>query len=367
MRITFVLPYAGLQGGVRVVAIYAERLKRWGHEVLVVSTPQTVRFRRRVKSLLLGQEWCADHSEPSYFEGTGVEHRILERVRPVTNEDIPDGDVVIATFYTTARGVLGLSPAKGAKAILIQNYEVEEGKANPELDATWRMRMHKIVISKWLQDFAREKFGDAKASLVPYGIDFEQFDAPPREKQKNPTVGLLYAKNWYKGCRTSFAALKMAEAELSAIRLIAFGAERPGPIALKLPPGAEFHFRPAQDKLKDLYRQCDVWLCGSNREGFHMPPMEAMACRCPVVSTRVGGPVDMVKDGVNGYLADIGDAGGLAKGLLKTLKLPREEWKKMSDAAYETARHYAWDDATHLFAQALDVAVERNRRGEFEG
>ena len=36
-----------------------------------------------------------------------------------------------------------------------------------------------------------------------------------------------------------------------------------------------------------------------------------MACRCPVVSHRVGGSVDIIEEGINGHLVDIGDADGL--------------------------------------------------------
>lgn len=38
MRITFVLPDGGLSGGMRVAAIYAERLKQRGHDISVIST-----------------------------------------------------------------------------------------------------------------------------------------------------------------------------------------------------------------------------------------------------------------------------------------------------------------------------------------
>jgi hypothetical protein len=41
MRIIFVLPYAGLQGGIRVIAIYAERLRRRGHTVTIISHPRS--------------------------------------------------------------------------------------------------------------------------------------------------------------------------------------------------------------------------------------------------------------------------------------------------------------------------------------
>ncbi|MGO8925735.1 MAG: glycosyltransferase family 4 protein [Limisphaerales bacterium] len=367
MKITFVLPAVTLHGGIRVVAIYAEQLKRRGHDVAVAAPPLHIPVRRKIKSLVLGRGWPGSRLESSYFDGTPVKPRILERYRPVVDEDLPDADVVVATYYDTAHWVNRLAASKGAKAILIQNYEVEDGKSNAALDASWRMPMHKIVISNWLVELAREKFGDSVVSHVPYGVDLKQFNAAPRRKQAVPTVGMLYSKSWFKGCRTSLAALERVAVSLPSLRLVCFGAERPGPVTLRLPAYAEFHFRPPQDMLRQLYAQCDVWLCASNREGFHMPPMEAMACRCPVVSTRVGGPVDMIDEGVNGYLVEIGDVGTLSDRVLRVLKLPPADWQKMSEAAYRTAARYTWDEAADLFEKALELAIERTKRGELDG
>jgi glycosyltransferase involved in cell wall biosynthesis len=364
MRITFVLPFAGLAGGIRVLAIYAERLKRRGHKVFVISTPVDMPMRRKVKSFVLGRGWPGLRREPSHFDGVDVEHKILERVRPVVDADVPDADVVLTTYYTTAYGVQRLSPAKGAKAIFIQNYEIEEGKPNPKLDATWRMPMHKITISKWLVDLAREKFGDHVVSHIPNSVDTDRFHAPPRGKNSVPTVGLLYHSFSLKGCATSFKAIKQVKSAIPSLRLICFGAERPS-LRLPVPQFAEYYYRPPQNKLRDLYAQCDVWLCGSNVEGFHLPPLEAMACRCPVVSTRVGGPLDIVEEGVNGHLVDVKDVNALAERVMHVLNLPELRWKQMSDAAFETAIRYSWDDATELFEQALEFAVARHARDEF--
>lgn len=364
MRITFILPFAGLQGGIRVIAIYADRLARRGHEVTLVSTPQVFSVRDKIKSLLLGRGWPSP--EPSYFEDINVTHRVLEKVRPVADADVPDADVVVATYYTTAYGVQRLSSSKGAKAIFIQNYEVKEGKPNPQLDATWYMPMHKITISKWLVHLAQEKFGDSVVSHVPNSVDLDQFHAAPRGKSPVPTVGMLYNTFSLKGCGTSLKALKRVAAAMPAIRLVSFGAERPD-FRLRLPPYAEFHYRPPQQKLRELYAQCDVWLCGSNVEGFHLPPLEAMACRCPAVSTRVGGPMDIIEEGVNGHLVDPKDDDALADRVLRVLNLPGDQWKRMSEAAYHTVTRFTWDDATDLFEQALELAMERNRRGELLG
>lgn len=360
MKITFVLPYAGLQGGIRVLSVYAERLAQRGHDVHVISMPQVFSTRHTIKSLLLGNG--LPKPDPSYFDGSFVPHHVLDSPRPVTDQDVPDGDVIIATYYTTAAGVLNVSPSKGAKAIFIQNYEVPPGKSNPALDASWRMPMHKIVISKWLLNWARDKFGDTDVSHVPNSVDTSLFHAPVRSKNKYPTVGLLYSSLALKGCTVSLQALKRVAAVYPSLRLIAFGAEHPD-FRLPLPSYAEFHYRPPQEKLRELYAQCDVWMCGSNVEGFHLPPLEAMACRCPVVSTRCGGPLDVIEEGINGHLVNVGDNVSLADKVLKVLSLSDANWRSMSDAAYRTAVDFTWDDATDLFELALIRAIERVKSG----
>ena len=367
MRITFVLPYAGLAGGIRVVAIYAERLRRRGHEVFVVSTPKRqVRLRGKVKPLLLGRGWPAVDRVPSHFDGVDVPHRVIERWRPVADSDVPDADVVVATWWETAEWVAALSPNKGAKAYFIQHHEIHEGQPKDRVEATWRLPMHKITISKWLIELARDRYGDERASLVPNSVDMAQLRARVRGKQTRPTVGLLYSRAAWKGCDISFRAIEVARRAVPNLQVVAFGAQHPNE-RMPLPARTEYSFRPAQNKIKDIYAKCDVWLCGARREGFHLPLLEAMACRCPGVSTRAGGPNDIIDDGLNGFLVDVEDSDALAERLIHVLTLPESQWQAMSDAAYATARQYSWDDATDLFEQALQKAIERAKSGEIAG
>jgi len=362
-----VIPWANLSGGIRVITIYAERLQRRGHKVVVLSSSlrEKIPIRQQIKSLLLGRGLYKVLPERSVLHDSGVEHRVLQPLRHPGDGDFPDADVVVASFWNTAYHVIGLPPAKGAKAIFLQGYEVEPGKSNPMLDATWRMPLHKILISKWLVDLAREKFGDTTVSLVPNSVDQEQFYAAPRGKQPVPTVGFMYSKSPLKGIPTILAALNRVAAVLPSLRVICFGAQQPG-LRLRLPSCAEFHHQPPQDKIKELYRQCDVFLCGSIREGFFLPHLEAMACRCPVVSTRVGGPMDNIEPEINGHLVEVGNDGALADRVLRVLNLPEEKWVAMSEAAYRTATRYTWDDATDLFEKALELAIERGKRGELQ-
>lgn len=365
MKITFVLPFAGLAGGIRVAAIYADRLKKRGHDVFVVSLPTApISPIVRVKSLLKGQGWIPDYKEPSHFDGLDVPHKVLEHQPPITDADVPDADVVVATWWETAEWVAKLSESKGAKAYFIQHHEIFEGMPKERVEATWLLPMHKITISEWLISLARTRYGDSNVSFVPNSVDTEQFYAPPRGKHHPPTVGLTYSPIPWKGCDVSLKAFSLAAQKIPGLRLVAFGVFAPS-ADVPLPEGTEYVQKPAQNTIKDLYAKCDVWLCGSWSEGFHLPPLEAMACRCPVVSTQVGGPMDTVKDGVNGYLVPVGDSTALADRLVRVLSLPEPEWQVMSDAAYATATQYTWDDATELFEAALQVAIDRKQRGDF--
>jgi glycosyltransferase involved in cell wall biosynthesis len=358
-----------LTGGDRVIAIYAERLKERGHEVFVISRPgqRPPSLRQQVKSLLKGRGWISvAKNERSHFDGVDVPHKVIDRWRPVTDADVPDADVVVATWWETAEWVANLSEAKGAKAYFIQHHEVFDYSPKDRAAATYSLPLHKITISKWLIDLMRTQYSDSNVSLVPNSVDTEQFYAPPRGKQPIPTVGMLYSQTPWKGCDVSLRAFSLAAQKLPGVRLIAFGSS--DPLAdLPLPAGTKYIQQPAQKEIKDIYASCDVWLCGSWSEGFHLPPLEAMACRCPVVSTRVGGPLDVLEDGVNGYLVPLGDSTALADQLVHVLTFPEAEWRVMSDAAYTTATRYTWDDATERFEAALQTAIDRWQPSDFLG
>lgn len=345
-----------------MIAIYAERLMKRGHEVLLVAPgPPAVSTLDHLKSLTRGKGLVKQVEEPTHLSPE-VPRLRLDRWRPITDADLPDADVVVATWWETGEWVAKLSPRKGAKAFFIQHYEAFSYVPKDRVDAVWRLPMHKITISKWLVDLAREKFDDAKVSLVFNSVEMSQFNAPPRGKNKVPTIGLLYSDVHWKGVDVSLGAVK--QMKVGPARVVAFSAHLSKAVDPPLPEGSSYHFRPDQDRIKDIYAECDVWLCGSRAEGFHLPPLEAMACRCPVVSTAVGGPIDIVKDGVNGYVVPLEDSTALADRLDRVLSLSDAEWRKMSDAAYATATRYTWDDATDLFEQGLRESIARRARGE---
>lgn len=56
--------------------------------------------------------------------------------------------------------------------------------------------------------------------------------------------------------------------------------------------------------VKELYEAADMFVFPSFREGLSISLMEAMAAGVPIVASRIRGNVDLIEDGVNGFLCD---------------------------------------------------------------
>lgn len=77
--------------------------------------------------------------------------------------------------------------------------------------------------------------------------------------------------------------------------------------------------KPDAVALHRLYRAADALVFPSRYEGFGLPPLEAMAADCPVITTAVPAVNEIVCDGENGLLAPYDDSDGLAATILRLL------------------------------------------------
>ncbi len=358
MRITFISTRTGMSGGDRVIHIYAKALRERGHSVCLVTRPMEIPFKKRVRSLLSGRGLPPRLTTgPTFFEASSYEYRIAAPLRPIDASEVPDADVVVATWWETAEWVQKYPSSKGKKVHFVQHYEAFPGIPKQRVDAVLRLPMYKITISAWLNDLLRNEFGAARVAMVPNSVDFKQFNASPRGKQKRPTLGMLYSVHPSKDCRTGFRAFAMVRKKHPDARLLMFGATPPL-VSLPVPREAVLTQFPPQDRIRDIYAACDVWLCSSTSEGFGLPVLEAMACRCPIVSTAVGGPIDLITEGVEGFLTPVEDAAAMADRANAILAMPDADWRKMSDAAYAKATSYSWNDAVDRFEAALNDAAQ---------
>jgi N-acetyl-alpha-D-glucosaminyl L-malate synthase BshA len=62
-----------------------------------------------------------------------------------------------------------------------------------------------------------------------------------------------------------------------------------------------------QDNLEELYSISDLMLLLSQKESFGLVLLEAMACGVPCIGTNVGGIPEVIQNGENGFLCELGD------------------------------------------------------------
>lgn len=359
LRINYIMHRPSLAGGVKSSRLISEALVRRGHTVNIAylaspspwPSPLRVRtFARRLWYEARMLRRARHHLTESTANLIPV-HR--DRIEP---DDLPDADACLASWWECREWIEQWPACKGAKVYMIRHHELW-GKDDDRVRATYRMPGGKVVIAKWLKTLMAEEYGDSGAVWVPNGVDWEQFDSSPRPRPVRPTVGMLYGLVGWKGAATAFEAVRLAQRAHPDLQLVAFGRM---PVSREhIPPANfEFHLRPPQALIPELYRRCSAWLVPSTIEGLGMPGLEAAASHCPIVATRSGGPEDYVDDGTSGHLVPVGDAPAMAEAIGRVLDQSESEWESMSAASYAVARQFDWDASAERLERALLATID---------
>jgi glycosyltransferase involved in cell wall biosynthesis len=113
-----------------------------------------------------------------------------------------------------------------------------------------------------------------------------------------------------------------------------------------------------QDDVAPYYEAIDALLLPSVNEGTPVSVIEALAAERPAVATRVGGVPDVVRDGVDGYLVDVGDADTLAERLVELAGDPGKRDAMGREGRKRVLERYAVDrlvdDVDVLYRELLD-------------
>jgi len=100
-------------------------------------------------------------------------------------------------------------------------------------------------------------------------------------------------------------------AALPGVRLVIVGGGPAEPRLRKLMPSAVFLGQHRGEQLTRIFASLDVFVHSGCHETFGQTIQEAAASGLPVVAPAVGGPVDLIDDGVTGCLVPPGDADAL--------------------------------------------------------
>ena len=98
----------------------------------------------------------------------------------------------------------------------------------------------------------------------------------------------------------------------------------------------QFLGRRSAAEIVDLLHGCTVLVLPSKEESFGIALIEAMACRKPVVATRVGGIPEIIEHGISGLLVDPENPAAMAEGIRCVLENPGLQ-RTLAENAYNRA------------------------------
>jgi glycosyltransferase involved in cell wall biosynthesis len=176
---------------------------------------------------------------------------------------------------------------------------------------------------------------EAKRSLVVCnGIDWQCFDTLPVDAQhvklelgfdpSDVVVGHI-AKFDVQKAQDDLAAaipLVLEKCPRAKFLFVGDGALRPQieNQVVRLGVARQVVFTGYRDDVARLLKTIDVVVLPSRWEGLPLVLLEAMACRKPIVASRVTGNVDVVVDGMTGFLVPSGAPQALAEKIIQLLQ-----------------------------------------------
>lgn len=197
--------------------------------------------------------------------------------------------------------------------------------------ATWRLQDLVIAVSGEVEQSIHEHVGDVVPTrVVLNGVAVDSFrrDRAAAAKVRSewgipdaaPVVGTVAVFRTQKRLEDWLAvARRVLEARPDAhFLLVGDGPERPQVEAARRALGLEerVHLCGLQPDVRPFLSAMDVYLMSSRFEGLPIAMLEAMSTGLPVVATSVGGIPEVVREGVEGHLAEPGDVPRLAEGIL---------------------------------------------------
>ncbi|MGH3130946.1 MAG: glycosyltransferase, partial [Gaiellaceae bacterium] len=114
-----------------------------------------------------------------------------------------------------------------------------------------------------------------------------------------------------------------------------------------------------QEEVAPWYAALDAMILPSGNEGTPVSAIEALAVGRPVVATRVGGVPDVVREGEDGFLVEVGDVEGMAERLARLAADPALRERMGRAGRRRVVERYAVDrlvdDVDRLYRSLLEA------------
>lgn len=312
MKIIFVTSTLTSGGSERVISLLANHFAEKGNNVEVVCLKEPIVFyplrddvkisfaeKEVGKSLLSKIKW--------------LRHRVIE--------EKPDVVVsfMILVYLTTLFSLMGV------------NVPIVTSERNdPGSFSWWKRVLRKILLpratchvvqTQKIKDYYTEGI-KRKTVIIGNPVTNKVFDVQPVEKKDVIiNVARLFPQ---KNQQMLIRAFHTIKDQIPTYKLKIFG-EGPGRQSLQVTIDSlqltdKVLLCGRSERVLEEMNSSKIFVLSSNHEGLSNAMIEAICIGLPIVSTKVSGTEELIENGVNGILTDVGDEKQMAEALLRVAK-----------------------------------------------
>lgn len=330
MQINFNSFNLSLSGGNRFIFELSNRLVKRGHEVTITHCGLAKNHQWFSEKLAFINDVELSLSSRAYRKYALKKDLWDFDFEKALQKSIPDCDVNVATYFSTAFPTY--FSGKGEPFYLVQNFEpwfFKDDDPNwKRAEASYLLPMEKLCVSHWLTDKVKGKF-------IGNGLNIETFKKlhdkkyePPYKIMVIPRRDIAWKNHWL-----IHETLQI----LRTVHHVDFVVQEPKSLS--------------DVELVKMYNDAHVLLFASKFEGFGYPPLEAMACGTPVVTTNC---IEYANHGQNCMLADSPES--MAKNVENLLQAPSYR-NYIIEGGLKTARQFDFEKVVDRFACCVGCEV----------
>lgn len=315
MKFTFPMFALGWSGGERFIVNLSNELVKKGHEITFV-VPK--RGNMKLYPVLGNIIETSNFWAVPYLE---LPHSIISLL-----PKIPKSDFIVANWFLTAPTVkLAQKLNKGIPIYFIQHMEYLF-YSKFRVDYKWYVKRtynyfdNIISESNWIKETVKKYSGKDSVVINP-GLEQDLFY--PREKNKSiftkdsheKIILTIAREEFWKGNQDLIKALEIVYKTNKNFKLIAIGHK-----SSKYKTHIPIEYRKINhEDFPDYYSSCDLFIQASWYEGFGLTPLEAMACKTPVITTDCGGSRDFAVNEKNCLVVKPQNPPEMAKAIIRML------------------------------------------------
>lgn len=343
MKIVFILPGTGISGGVKVTCVAANYLLDRGHDVRILFKKNPTNIRNMFRFISHSVLYRKNHDWIQIFKGKANSFRDINKC----NFDIKE--IIIGVGLWVINELIGL------KALPNPILHYVHGWAPWNLDAVknaFSQPFPKVVVASYLKPKV-ESFGGGKVlKIINNGFDQNEYFNVSDESERDG-VGTIYARHPAKDPETILSVLKIIKKEQPNVPIRTFGMERKRGLIIEL---SCYDRYPSIERAREIYSKSKVWFLASKAEGFPAPVFEAMSCGCAVVTTDCGGVSDIITNGKNGFIVEVGNVPQIVKKI--SLLLDNDGLRKrICLEAKQTVEKFTWEKSVDKLENVLKKLV----------